>query len=165
MLRHLNPSEGERGLLVAFVGIAMFSIAIALTTKVQLDTGSILTSDFGRYDAWFVISGLCGGVAGFYLTLKWFGHPGRAGWIRALIGVLVFSFVSSIIAGTLVLPLYGTMFGPFTLLMVLISTPMLALLWTCAILIAHRLVWRWRVERNSLFEPLAKSGRGGMRRA
>lgn len=60
------------------------------------------------------------------------------------------SFVGALFGGTLALPFYGTMFGPFTLVVTLIKAPILALLWTSSLLSAHFMIKVRRDERDSV---------------
>jgi len=52
------------------------------------------------------------------------------------------------------LPLYGTMFGPFTLFVSLFSAPLLALLWVNVLVGAHFLLAIWRTERDTIFDAV-----------
>ena len=48
------------------------------------------------------------------------------------------------------LPFYGTMFGPFTLVVSLFSAPILAILWITALFSAHLMIKVRRIERDSI---------------
>ena len=64
---------------------------------------------------------------------------------------ILISFAGSLIAGTLALPLYGTMFGPFALAVIFVSSPLLAGLWAFNLFGVHVLMCQWRIERDSIF--------------
>lgn len=101
---------------------------------------------------WALLAGGFGGAAGFWLSYeRWFGHDGLTGWIAAVFGAVVVSAVGSVIGGTLIFPLYGTMFAPLQLVMTMIANPVLAVLWLGMMLYAHWLLAAWRRERDSIF--------------
>ncbi|MCW1951376.1 MAG: hypothetical protein KIH44_008410, partial [Octadecabacter sp.] len=55
--------------------------------------------------------------------------------------------------GTLGLPLYGTMFGPFIVVVTLLGAPILAMLWAFTLLGIHILLASYQRERDSIFTP------------
>ena len=65
--------------------------------------------------------------------------------------MLIVTFFGPIIAGTLALPLYGTMFGPFTLGLIFFASPMTAVFWLGNLLGVHVLFLTWHSERDSIF--------------
>ena len=64
--------------------------------------------------------------------------------------VVWISFVGALIGGTLALPFYGTMFGPFTLVVTLLNAPFLAVLWIWTLFSAHLMIKERRIERDSI---------------
>jgi hypothetical protein len=63
------------------------------------------------------------------------------------------TFIGSLIGGTLGLPFYGTMFGPFIVVVTLMGAPLLAMLWAFNLLGAHVLLGIYRSERDTIFTP------------
>ena len=148
-------TRGERGRVLAYALVALFGAVMSFVVVTGLGgAGRPLFAPLSRYEVWVIVAGAAGGLGGLYLTDELMGVPGRAGWQRAVIGVLMLSFSGSVIAGTLALPLYGTMFGPFSLVVTLFGSPALAVLWFGCLFSAHRLMVRWKAERESIFRPL-----------
>lgn len=146
-----DPTPGERGLAVAYAVIAMFGTVLAFVVVNSLGGGTDIIRPMGLYDFWIIFSGAVGAFGGLYFGCVWLGHPGFAGWWKALVAIPVISLVAALIAGTLALPGHGTMFGPLGLLTTLIANPLLALLWSTTIIAAHFRFILWRKERDSIF--------------
>ena len=143
-------TQGERSIALAYFGVAFFGGALGLNVVVSLGGAAALIAPFNAYDYWLMFSGVLGGIAGLFVGRDWMGHDGLAGIGRALIGIIWISFVGALVGGTLALPFYGTMFGPFTLVVTLINAPTLAALWISALLSAHLMIKVRRVERDSI---------------
>lgn len=165
--RHGGLSEGEKRLVLAYVAVSLFGAVLAFCVVMRLGHGGILVRSMTSYEIWTCFAGAAGAGAGFFLSRHRFGYPGLRGAGTAFGGVLMVCFTGSLIAGTLALPLYGTMFGPFSLGVILASSPFLALLWIATLYVAHLMMIHWRVERDSIFHgqitppppPVARPGR------
>ena len=149
-------TEGERRLAVALLCMALFGAAIGLMVAARLGHGGIVTEGMGPYDLWIVLSGACGGAAGLWFMRHRMGLPGLHGAARAVGGVIGVSLLGPVIGGTLALPLYGTMFGPFTLAVMLAGAPLLGGFWFFTLAMIHVLLRDWQDERDSIFRPLAR---------
>ncbi|WP_185020754.1 hypothetical protein [Histidinibacterium lentulum] len=159
-------SRGERARVLAWLIVATGGAILCRVSVGRIDTGPVLpVVALGWYDLWILAAGVTGGLGGFYLVRESLGQTGPAGWTRAIFAALVLGFSGSVIAGTLVLPIYGTMFGPLVLAVTLIDLPVLAVAWTGSLVGVHLLMQRWREERESIFVPLpvarVKGSRGG----
>jgi len=158
-------SRGERARVLAGLVVAAGSAILCRIAVGRLENGPILPVVApGWYDLWILAAGVVGGLGGFYLVRESLGQPGPAGWPRAFFAALALGFSGSVIAGTLVLPIYGTMFGPLVLAVTLIDLPLLAVAWGGSLYGVHVLMRRWRAERDSIFVPLPVVRRGGARR-
>jgi hypothetical protein len=71
--------------------------------------------------------------------------------IRAVGGIVLICFTAPIVAGSLALPLYGTMFGPFMFGTTIVAVPLLGLIWAFTLLAVHLCLAPWRRERDSVF--------------
>ncbi|WP_377513006.1 hypothetical protein [Octadecabacter sp. R77987] len=145
------PTQGERARALAYIAVALFGAGFAFVTVTRMNGERVLGTGLTWYDLWIVISGGIGAAAALFLARDKIGQPGLRGVYRAAFGTVWISFVGALIAGTLALPLYGTMFGPFTLGVTLTSAPMLAMLWFANLLSVHVLMLRWHIERESIF--------------
>ncbi len=146
-----TTTDGERCLALAYVVVGLFGAGMAFVAVTQLGHGEILARPMLVYEKWIVLCGLIGGICGLYLAGDRMGQPGWSGHLRAVYGAGIVSFAGPIIAGTLALPVYGTMFGPFTMAMIFFGSPMVGLLWLANLMAAHLLIGAWRAERDSVF--------------
>ncbi len=146
-------SDGERALAIALLATALFGAVVATIAVMRFDRGAVIGRPLSPYEIWIVASGAIGAAAGLYLWRHRIGHLGPRGAVRSLGGMVLVSVLGAVIAGTLALPLYGTMFGPFTLVVILASSPFAAMAWFVNQLAAHLLVQRFHAERDSIFAP------------
>lgn len=144
-------SEGEQSILLAYFGVGFFGAALALNVVNTLGGHEVMQRAYSAYDYWVIVSGVVGGWAGLYMGRAWMGLPGLRGIACAVIGTVWISFLGGLVGGSLALPLYGTMFGPFTLFVSLFSAPLLAIFWACILMASHFLLMVWRDERDSIF--------------
>lgn len=145
-------SVGERRFLVALCGTGVLGAVLACIGVMRLsDTSPASQSEF-VFTYWTAVAGFVGAAGGFMSSYsRWFGHIGSSGWLSALCGAMVLSGVGSVVAGSLILPLYGTMFGPLQLVTTLIAHPLLAVSWIGMLICVHGLLRPWRAERDSIF--------------
>ncbi len=148
-------TDGEQKLVTAYAVVIAFGAGISFVVVSQMSHGSLFTSGMSAYQKWVVFCGAVGAGAALRLAGERMGQSGPNGFARAMGGTLWISAVGSLITGTLALPFYGTMFGPFTFVMLLVGSPMLALLWFSNLLAAHLLMRGWRAEQDRLFARLA----------
>lgn len=151
-------SGGEKNYLLALSSIGVVGAILAIVVTLRLSAHGAIRIEVDAFTVWTAIAGCIGAMCGFTSVYsRWFGFPEGAGWIRALIGGLLLSGIGSVVAGTLILPYYGTMFAPFQLIIAMIEFPVLGLVWVAIIVCAHKLLEDWRAERESIFqteEPL-----------
>ena len=141
-------SLGERRLFLAHLWTGCFGAALALIVVLRLDPSAVLERPLVWYERWILVSGFLGGASGVWLARDRLGRPG---FQDPLIGLLMVTCLGAIIGGTLALPLYGTMFGPFTLAVIFAASPLVAGLWLANGLTAHMLMKSWHAERDSIF--------------
>ncbi len=158
LYRRLSLTQGEQSILLAFFGVGFFGAAIAMNVVMTLGGVPALITPFSIYDYWVICCGALGACAGLYLGRDWMGHTGLRGVAFAMIGMIWISFLGGVVGGSLALPLYGTMFGPFTLFVSLFSAPLLGIFWGCILVAAHLLVKIWRAERDSIFDAALPDG-------
>lgn len=152
--RHFTLTEGERSIMAAVISVAVFGAFLAFNVVMTIGGHASMMAGLSAYELWVVFSGAVGGPAGLYLCRNWMGQAGWRGFCTAIVGVIAVSVTGSIVGGTLALPFYGTMFGPFTLIMSLISAPLLAFLWASTLLGTHFLMGIWRSEQDSIFNAV-----------
>lgn len=146
--RGQGPSLGERRMVLGCLITAILGAFLALIVILRLDPEAVFQRALSSYERWILLSGGIGGAFGVLLARH---RLGRSGLADALLGVGVMTFSGAIIGGTLALPLYGTMFGPFTVGVIFAASPMIALLWLANGVAVHLLLRSWHAERDSIF--------------
>jgi hypothetical protein len=119
----------------------------------QFNSGKALIRGLTWYETWITLAAGLGGMMALFLAGDRVGQHGPWMMTRALAGIIWISLVGAIIGGTLALPLYGTMFAPFTLIVTLTTSPVIALIWAAHMLAVHVLMAVYRRERDSVFTP------------
>lgn len=158
-LPYETMSPGERLRRVAYAATAVAGALLALVVAVRLGHPADQGLWLSTYGVWVTLAGLAGGFVGLRLTEHLFGHPGLWGAVKALLGILLICLVAPVVAGSLALPLYGTMFGPFMFGTTIVAVPLLGLLWAATLLAAHMCLAPWRRERESVFLTLQTDSR------
>ena len=143
-----RQSLGERRFLLAHLATGCLGAALALIVVLRLDPDAMFARPLGWYERWIIVSGFLGGAAGVWLARE---RLGRAVWPDLPIALFILTGMGAIVGGTLALPLYGTMFGPFTLAVIFVASPVAATLWLANGLAAHVLMRSWHAERDSIF--------------
>ena len=152
LLSRLTPfTEGERSFVLAHAATAMLGALLAFNAVMRMRQDAFFAQPMSVYGIWIVLSGALGGALGLYLNRHRMGQVGSAGAVQALSAIVMSNVTGAVICGTLALPLYGTMFGPFALIMILVSSPMVFVLWLANQFAAHLLLARFHAERDSIF--------------
>jgi hypothetical protein len=144
-------SQGQTLRRAAYAVTAAAGALLAFAVVVRLGHSQDSLLGVTPYDGWVMLAGFAGGFAGLRLTEHLFGHPGAWGVLRAIGGIVVICVTAPVIAGSLALPLYGTMFGPFMFGTTLLAVPLLGLIWAGTLLAVHLCLVPWRRERESVF--------------
>lgn len=157
----IGLTAGERRVLFAYAILALIGAALALLVLLRVRPGALFERPLDTYDWWTVLSGAIGAGLALRLMQVRFGHPGRAGLKAALIGIGGVTLAAPVIAGTLVLPLYGTMFGPLALAVTFAAAPFAGVVWLATLAAVHALFAMLRAERDSIFAPAPRITRRG----
>ncbi|WP_296417165.1 hypothetical protein [Pseudooctadecabacter sp.] len=150
--KKIRLSEGTRARALAFLLVALSSGALGFLAVLHLDQTALFDRLTG-YQWWIVTASALGGVIALFLSGDRLGQTGLNGTFRAAAGGLWVTFVGALIGGTLGLPLYGTMFGPFIVCVTLLGTPVLLMLWIVNLTGIHILLGIYQRERDSIFTP------------
>ena len=138
-------TQGERRMIVGYITTGAFGAVVALLVVFRLGEEEIFRRGLSLYEIWILVAGALGAMLAMRMTL------GRPGLRDPALGILGASFLGAIIAGTLALPLYGTMFGPFAMFVVFVGSPFTALLWFANLILVHFMMRLWHAERDSIF--------------
>ncbi len=117
------------------LAIALFGGLIAYIAVQQM-RGSLM-SELGPYDFWIIISGMLGGAIAYRTGEAHLGFPGWRGAVRALATAVWITLFGAVVAGTLALPGYGTIYGPISVAVTLVNTPILLLVLAGLLIGAH----------------------------
>lgn len=152
LFSNLNFSPAERGVglasgIIAFAGILVALFAVSLLSGAQHSV-----TDITLQNAWVCLCGALGALWAAYLCRDWVGHSGHYGHLWAALAAGAVTFLGSVAGGSLVLPIYGTMFGPFSVAMTFIANPAVAIVWCGALLSGHLAMIKWREERDTVFD-------------
>ena len=145
--RRFSLTEGEQCLLLAYSIVCVFGGGIAFVVLTRLTGQNLFTEGLNFYGKWVMFAGALGAGAALYICRGRMGQSGISGAANAVWSAVLVTAVGAVIAGTLALPLYGTMFGPFTFFMAMLGSPFLALTWFGNLIAAHMLIREWRNEQ------------------
>lgn len=151
-------TEGERGIVAAYVVVCLFGAGLTFIVVNQLGGKSEILRALSAWDIWAILSGIIGSGLGLWLSRRHLGRPGLQGLARAFPGFLMINLAGAVCTGTLALPGYGTMFGPFALIMVLIKNPLILGFWAAVLVGVHLLFGAYRRERESIFPEDSDDG-------
>lgn len=148
----LQLSPGERGVFIATGLIAVAGMLVAVFAVKLLSGGQQSSVDLTAQNAWVCFCGAAGTIWATYLCRDWVGHSGKMGLLWAVFAAGAVTLLASIASGSLILPLYGTMFGPFSVIMTFISNPAVAIVWFSSLVAGHIAKAKWREERDTIFD-------------
>ena len=156
MKRFLTPpSPAERTLLLAYMGLAACG---AMLGSEALSGLQGLVDVIGEGVALWVLAlasagGAC--ISGYLLRDR-FGFVGRMGFTKACFGSVLATLALGVAAGTLVLPIFGTMFGPWLLVLTIATKPWMALPWLAALYGFHLAFISYRNERKTIYRHVER---------
>lgn len=130
--------------------MAVSSAGIGYLAVLHLDHGALF-APMSWHQLWIVVASVIGGMSTLFLSGDRLGQRGGKGALRALAGGIWITFFGALIGGTLALPVYGTMFGPFIVMVTFLGAPMLALLWVFNLLGIYLMMGTYQRERDSIF--------------
>lgn len=145
-----RATEGERARASAYMLVCISSGTLGYLAVLHLDRAALF-DQLSWYESWIVAASALGGMIALFLSGDRMGQPGVRGVLRAIAGGIWLTFIGALVGGTLGLPLYGTMFGPFIVTVTLIGAPILGLLWVFNLMGVHLLMRIYQRERDSIF--------------
>lgn len=147
----IDRTEGERHATLAYIALGLVGAALSFLIALRIGRSSFMARGPDLYDLWLAVSGMAGACLALRYGAGRFGHPGTQGLRRALQGMVIVTLLAPVLAGTLVLPLYGTMFGPLALAVTFAGSPFVALIWFATLAGVHLLFLTLRLERETIF--------------
>ncbi len=137
----------------------VFGLLFGLTIVMRLDNSVFATRFLTLFEAWTLTASVIGVCVSLRIARDKLCMPSA---FRTFEGMLLLTVLAPIAAGTLILPIYGTMFGPFTLALIFWALPITALVWLFAMIVISALLREWQRERDSIFpgqtsRPIARA--------
>ncbi|MFQ6553385.1 hypothetical protein AAD018_013690 [Aestuariibius insulae] len=105
------------------LAITLYGGLIAYTVVRQMRSGFM--TEFGLYEFWVILSGMLGSAIAYQTGEAHLGFPGWQGAVRALATAVWVALFGAVVAGTLALPGYGTIYGPISVAITLVEAPVL----------------------------------------
>lgn len=104
---------------------------------------------------WLATSGGLGAIIGLRAMVTQFGRPGLWGTLSSGFAGLIAALVLGVVGGTLVLPAYGTMFGPWLVLAGFLKAPIIMVPWAFVVFGVHKAQQSYTRERETInnFKP------------
>ena len=132
----------------ALLAVFVFGAIIATVILMRISPGALILRSPGPHHLWVIVSGGIGSGLALFVCRHRFGCPGL---LTAALSMVVITLLAALIGGSLAMPLYGTMFGLFLLLITFVASPLLAVLWAITFCAVHVLAAGWQAERDSIF--------------
>jgi hypothetical protein len=136
----LHLTRGEKAYVIAYAAVIAMSAGMTLLIATGISGINILGLNPTLFNFWIVFAGGLGGGMALRAARGWMGKPGALGFSRAIVGSVVVAILAAIVAGTLILPLYGTVYGPLLLVSEFIAKPWLAMAWFGVLFGGHYLM-------------------------
>lgn len=139
-MRLTSMTKGEKARIYAFATVMAMSAGFTVLIMAGVEGSAGLVSNPSLYTYWVIGAGAVGGGVGLYLARGWMGQAHAMGWARAIVGSFAVALIASVVAGTLILPLYGTAYAPVMMATAVIAAPWLGVIWFGVLLGAHYLM-------------------------
>lgn len=144
------PSPAERLILGALVGCACAGGLLGYVALGGLQgMVEIVGPEIGGMMS--VGASFFGGLGSAILVRDRLGREGTRGVLSAIAGGVLATALLGIIAGTIVLPIFGTMFGPWLVLMTAATKPWYVLPWIASLYGMHKARRSYLAEQETLF--------------
>ena len=149
-MRVTLPSPAERTLLVALAGLAATGGLLGFEALKGLQ---YMQEFVGRAAGEWVstFAAALGGVGAPLILRHRFGLTGVKGTLAAFGAAFVATGLLGILAGTFVLPVFGTMFGPWLILTTVLEQPWLLAPWLLCLYAYHVAEKDYARESETLF--------------
>ena len=148
-------SPAERTVLTAYFGLSATGALLGFDALEELQAMDELVGvTAGNWLS--TILAASGALLAAIILRESFGRPGLLGAGQAFVSSCVATCLMGIIAGTFLLPVFGTMFGPWLIITTLIVKPWLALPWALALFGFHLARSEYDRERETIFRYVPK---------
>ncbi len=140
LMEFLHLTRGEKAFVSAYAIVIAISAGLSMLVMTGVEGPRGIPQEPSLYVLWIIFAGALSGGISLFIARGWMGRPGALGIARAIVGSIAVAIIGAVLAGTLILPVYGTFYGPFLLLSAFIAKPWIAIAWFAALLGAHYLM-------------------------
>ena len=130
----MQTFSGSQALAFLCLCTAGSLLGTAALTKLLAAPQSMSSNITG---CWLAVSCTIGAGAAAYILRHQFGRPGHLGALVALAGIINVTFVSSVVSGSLLIPIFGTMFGPWLMFGHILEGNIAVLPWVLSLYAFH----------------------------
>ncbi len=138
---------------MAYAAIIAMTAGMTILIMSGVNGEGLIWSGTAWFSQWIIFAGAVSGAISLALARGWMGMEGTFGVMRALVGSVAISIMAAMIAGILIDPLLGVVYGPVLLLTEFIAKPWLAIAWFAGMMGIHALKLDARRERDLLESP------------
>lgn len=149
------PSPAERMLFLAYLGVAASGALLGSQSLAGI-AGLVDTLGPGSAQWVLVLASAVGACIACALLREKFGYKKKRGAFRAIFGALLATATLGIVAGTFLLPILGTMFGPWLLFVTILTQPVWVLPWVAALIGLQLAFVAYREEQATIFRHLRR---------
>ncbi|PIE18340.1 MAG: hypothetical protein CSA65_05380 [Proteobacteria bacterium] len=146
---------GDRILLLLFLYHGCVAGAAGYGAAQRLRHDGVLAGMSDHMIAWIVVAAILGMMVGFAIHFRAIGHPGACGIVRSLAAQIMLTLTATLIAGTLIVPLHGTLYGPLVVVELAVDGPVPLAVWPFEALTIHWLMKIWQAEKACAFRRRA----------
>lgn len=157
ILEGLPLSRGEKSSLLAYGAVIAMAAGMTILIMSGVDGTGLIWADQPWFSQWVIFAGALSGGISLALARGWMGLEGTFGVLRAAVGSVAIAVMAAMIAGILIDPLLGVVYGPVLLVSEFIAKPWLAVAWFAGAMAVHALQLDARRERDLLASPRGRA--------
>jgi hypothetical protein len=155
-------TQDEKAVVWAYLVFSLMTTGTGYAVLSRTGPLSGFGAGGGLYESWMLVATALAAGVSLFIARGWIGMPGMLGALRAAVGACVLLFLITLIAGTLILPAYGTFYAPFLVLTAFMETPALAVVWCGGVFVAHRLLAHASAARLALQAQLEQRAQSSL---
>jgi hypothetical protein len=133
-------SRGEKASVLAYAAVIAMAAGMTILIMSGVQGDHLIWGGKSWFSAWVIVAGALSGGIGLALAQGWMGLEGTLGTLRAIVGSVAVAVMAAMIAGLLIDPLLGIVYGPILLMTELMEKPWLAIAWLFVAMAAHSLM-------------------------
>lgn len=157
LIQYFSLTRAEKVTVVAYAAIVAMTAGMTILIMSGVQGDHLVWGDKGWFSYWVIFAGALSGVLALLLARGWMGAEGILGACRAVVGGVAIALISATIAGLLIDPLLGVVYGPILVVTEFIDKPWLAGAWMIGAAGAHVLLVVAARERQ---EDFIRNGAG-----